>query len=396
MRAALVIAGKDLRQRFRDRSALVLGFLAPLAIAALMSFAFSGADQFHFSMGVVDEDGGPVAEALLEVLESPELREVVTVERIGSSAEARDQVDAGDVATAVLIPVAFSEAVTTVDPDASTRLEVLTNVDFQLDAQVTEAIVDAFLAQVNANRLSVATAVVAGAPLDELDALAALAADERLPEQAVQRPVGAEQLRTISYYAPGMGIFFVLFAVSFAARSFFGEREQGTLERMAVAPMPRTAILVGKALSVLVYAIASLGTMALVTGLVFDADWGHPVAAAVVILAISTSVVALTALVIAVARSDRQADGLASVVIFALALLGGNFIMIAEAPPTMRTLALATPNGWALRAFTDLATTSGGLAHDLDLIAGPVAGILVITALVGAVAAAFSRRVALT
>ena len=35
MPAALIIAGKDLRQRLRDRSAIVLGLIAPLLIAAL-------------------------------------------------------------------------------------------------------------------------------------------------------------------------------------------------------------------------------------------------------------------------------------------------------------------------------------------------------------------------
>ena len=37
MRAAFVIARKDLRQRFRDRSAIVIGVVAPVVIAALMS-----------------------------------------------------------------------------------------------------------------------------------------------------------------------------------------------------------------------------------------------------------------------------------------------------------------------------------------------------------------------
>jgi ABC-2 type transport system permease protein len=393
--AALVIAAKDLRQRFRDRSAIVLGFVAPVAIAALMSFAFSTTENFHFTMGVVDDDGGPVAAALLEVLGTPELQEIVTVEMISSPSDARELVNGGDVATAIVIPAGFSEAATAIQPEAGTELAVLTNVDSELDAQVTRALIDSFVAQVNANRLSVATAIAAGAPISDIEALAAEAAAERLPVQVEQQPVGAEQLSTISYYAPGMGIFFVLFAISFAARSFFGERQQGTLERMAVAPVPRRAILAGKALSVFVYAVASLAMMAVVTGLGFGADWGHPLAAAAIIVAIAASVVALTALVIAIARTDRQADGLSSIAVFTLALLGGNFIFISEAPPAMRTLALATPNGWALRAFTDLATTSGGLTHDLGLIVGPLVGIGVFTGVAAGLAAALSRRVAL-
>ena len=43
LHGAVVIAAKDLRQRFRDRSAIVLGFVAPLLMVALMNAAFSGA-----------------------------------------------------------------------------------------------------------------------------------------------------------------------------------------------------------------------------------------------------------------------------------------------------------------------------------------------------------------
>ena len=35
MNAALVIAAKDLRQRFRDRSAIILGFVAPVLVSLL-------------------------------------------------------------------------------------------------------------------------------------------------------------------------------------------------------------------------------------------------------------------------------------------------------------------------------------------------------------------------
>ena len=46
MRAALHIAAKDLKQRIRDRSAFMLGILAPLGLAFIFSLIlpdFSGA-----------------------------------------------------------------------------------------------------------------------------------------------------------------------------------------------------------------------------------------------------------------------------------------------------------------------------------------------------------------
>jgi ABC-2 type transport system permease protein len=389
VRVALVIAGKDLRQRVRDRSALVLGFVAPLVIAALMSFAFQGTESFHVDLAVVDGDHSELSAAFVEVLESPELSDVLTVKAFAEEAAAAAALDDEDVQAAVVIPPGFAVAATQAgDPMA---MEVLTSVDFTLAGQVARSVTESFVAQVNADRLSVATALAAGAPLDQLAALAADAAQLELPAVAVLRPSGDRPLAPISYFAPGMGIFFVLFAVGFGARGWFIEQRAGTLERMAAAVRP-SQILLGKALSVFVYGIASLTTIAVSTTLLFGADWGGPLPAAALIVAMVTAVVALTALVTLAAHTERQAEGVASIVTFSLALLGGNFIFVSAAPPLLRRLSLFTPNGWALRGFVDLATGERSLAT----VAQPVAAILAFAAVTGLLTALLARRVVAT
>lgn len=383
MRAVLLIAAKDVRQRFRDRSAIVLGFIAPLAIAFLMSSAFGGADDIHVVLGVVDEDGGPVAAALVEVLASPDLAELFTVEDRDRPAAA-EEVDDGDLDAALVIPEGFSDAVT---GGATTELEVLAGVDSPLSAAVTRSVAEAFLTQVQTTRAAVATAIAAGAPVDDLAGLVDRASATP-PVIAVEvRDLGGRELDLLSYYAPGMAIFFALFGIGFTARSWFTEVREGTLDRMAAAPIGRRTVLAGKALSVLVYGTASLGTAAVVTSLAFGAHWGPAPAVAAIILAVVLAVVALTALVIAVARTEQQAEGLAAILTFALALLGGSFIFLGSAPEAMRRAALLTPNGWALRGFTDLST---GAAASTAVT--PVLAILAFTAMVGAVAALAARR----
>jgi ABC-2 type transport system permease protein len=100
------------------------------------------------------------------------------------------------------------------------------------------------------------------------------------------------------------------------------------------------------------------------------------------------AVVCLTALVMGVAHTQRQAEGVASMLVFGLALLGGNFLFVSAAPSIMRRLALLTPNGWAMRAFMDLSTTGGGFGA----IATPVTAILVFSAIVGTAALLLAPR----
>ena len=385
---ALLIAGKDLRLRFRDRSVLMLGFVAPLMIATLMSFAFKGTDSFHVTVVVVDADHSTMGDAVLSVLRSKDLRKVVGVTTATSASRAAVLVKDGTADAGLVIPAGFTEGIGGSSP---VGLRVLTSADRQLAGQVVDSIASSFAAQVDADRLSVATALAAGAPPAGLADLVASAAAGRLPITVAAHPTGSRPLKAISYYAPGMGIFFLFFAIAFTARGWFTKARDGTLQRMAAATSP-TQILMGKAMSVFVYGTASLATMAVVTSLVFHADWGGPLQAAVLIEAMVFSVVCLTALVIVVARTERQAEGLASIIVFGLALSGGNFVFVSSAPPLLRKLALFTPNGWALRGFVDLATGP----HSLAAVWAPVAGMMAFSAVVLVITAGLSRRLVLS
>ena len=385
MPASLLIAAKDLRQRMRDRSAVVIGLLAPLAIAALMSLAFQGATTFHFTMGVVNADNGPVAAQLVRVLHEPGIGRIVTTRDVPTESEAAAEVKSRKLQSAIVLPAGFSASLSGPRPLSITTL---TSVNNALAGSITSSIVSSFTAQLNADRLSVATALASGAPAERAAALGVAASTLSIPTQVAQRPVGARELKPVSYYSPAMAIFFLLFVISFTARSFFVDRGQGMIERMRAAPIRPLEILVGKALSVFVFGLTSLAVVALVTSAAFGAYWGSPLPVAAVCVALVLSVVCLTALVIGLSRTQRQAEGIASAIVFGLALLGGNFVFVSSEPELLRRLSLLTPNGWAMRAFTDLATRGGGF-HTVVV---PVAAILAFTAVVGAAAAGLARR----
>jgi ABC-2 type transport system permease protein len=112
MHPSLSIAAKDLRQKVRDRSAIILSVVAPFTLAFAFSTALPG-DQAAFSATfvVADLDGGPVAQALVDgPLAS--LDEVgITVEELPDEAAARARVEDGSAEAAIVIPAGFSAAV---------------------------------------------------------------------------------------------------------------------------------------------------------------------------------------------------------------------------------------------------------------------------------------------
>ncbi|MGO4340253.1 ABC transporter permease [Pedococcus sp. 2YAF34] len=385
MHPVVAIALKDLRQRLRDRSAWVLGFIAPMAVAGLISVAFGGAQSFHTSVAVVDDDHGAIATGFTQFLRSPDLHDLLTVRTVSSRADAQSKVADGVLGAAFVIPAGFSDAVTA---GSSEPITVLGSVDATVAAQVARSLAESFTAHLEGVQLSVRTAVAAGAPASSVAALAAQASAQPLPEQVQPQTSGARTLTAVSYYAPAMGTFFMFFAIGFGSRGWFLERSGGTLERLSVAPLGIGAVLAGKSLATFVYGAASLGTVAVVSSLLFGADWGPPPVVAALVLALALTLVGLTALVITLARTERQAEGIASILTFGLVLLGGNFVFIGQAPDAVRALARLTPNGWALRAFTDL---SGGAPWTAAL--GPLLAVLAFAVVTSLLAFSLRRRV---
>jgi ABC-2 type transport system permease protein len=124
---------------------------------------------------------------------------------------------------------------------------------------------------------------------------------------------------------------------------------------------------------------------------VFGADWGDPLAVVVLTVTSVLAAIGITAMVVTLARTAEQADGLSALVVFTLALLGGNFVYLPQLPDLLQRLSLLTPNGWALRGYVDLVADGGGLGT----VAAPAAVTAAFGLATGTVALIRARRMVL-
>jgi ABC-2 type transport system permease protein len=353
VRPALRIALKDLRQRLRDRSALIIAFVAPFGIATIISLALGNTGQFHATFAVADDDGGPLARAFVEgALAAPALKDVVTTRMAPSAGDARALVTAGKASAAFVIPAGFTDALRAGRP---ARIAVLKSADSPVSGELAEAIAADF---------------------------------PPAPARLVDGSVGVRNVKQASYFGPSMAIFVLFFVVEFGAIGILAERRTGTLARLLAAPISRESIVVGKAISTFALGAFSLGTMTIATSVLLGASWGDPIAVAALAGSVVLAAMGITALTATFASSEQSASAFSSMVSMGLAMLGGNFVPVAQAPELMRTIALATPNGLALRGFTDLVADGGGVESVLPY----VAGILAFALVTGTLAVGRARR----
>lgn len=371
MRKILVITGKDLRQRLRDKTAYIVGLAAPLLLATLINLAFGGSNTvFHATYAVVDQDHGALAHAFVhDVLGSKDLRRAVTTRIVSDPRAAEALARQGKISAAFILPAGFSDQ----SRENPVDLEVIRSDDINrlIGADVAVSIAQSFTARLQAVRLSIETVLEASTssrrPFDAA-AVPARAQAQAAPIDELEHTAYRSDVPAGSTFAPGMGIFFLYYVVGFGAMSMMAERREGTLARLLAAPVPSRSVLVAKALGAFVLGLASLSTLAISSSILLDARWGDLVSATVLIVVTVFAVTGVAAMVLALARTEAQVRLSFSLVTFVFALLGGNFINLANAPDFLQRLSLLTPNGWALRAFGDLGSEGGGIGSVLPAV----------------------------
>jgi ABC-2 type transport system permease protein len=354
VRAAWLICLKDLRSRLRDRSALLIGIMVPLALAFIFNVIFSGVsgDSGVIGLGVVDADHGSASQAFTQqVLPAVNRSGLITIRTETSTARARTLAANGTLDAVIVIPAGFSARVEAGQPAS---MQVIGNVDASIAAEVARSIAEAYAAELNRVRLSVATVLAGPGGSGSTQALAAQAAATATPVAVSDVSAQTKELDTKSFFAAGMAVFFLFFTVQFGVTSLLEERNEGTLARLLAAPISQASILGGKLLTSFLLGVISMAVLVVATTLLFGANWGNPLGVAVLIVAAIGAAMGIMSLIATVARNAEQAANWQSVAAVVLGLLGGTFFPVSQAPGVLSALTFAAPQAWFLRGLGDL------------------------------------------
>lgn len=363
-RAARLIAANDLRRRVRDRSLLIQGIVAPIALGLIVGISFSGGASFSTTIGVVDDAGSsPVAAAIVRSLVSG----AATGGSDGDGAsltfveldpgDARSAVTDGDVDAALVLRATPENNLAGDEP---VRIDVIGSADSALSQSIATSVADSVAAHLRTTAIAAGTLVALQSSTPE-EAARIYAAAQRLDSALTVEPADvSSSFSIISYFAPAMAMLFLFFTIGSGARSVITERREGTLARVRAAPISDASVLIGKTLGVFVLGVLSLATVWAVTALGFGVDWGDPLGVAAVLLGVVVAISGISLFVSGIARTENQADALTTIVALALAVLGGSFFF--GATGAVSTLKRFTPNGQALNALTELSAGEAGLA----------------------------------
>jgi len=367
----------------RDRGALLLSFVLPVAFFSIFAVIFGGRGDTtpRIPVVVVDQDGSAASAQLVEGLRRESLqvrtrpgrgREEAGADYTAQSAEAA--VRSGEAPVAIVIPRGFGEHLAS-PGGGGEGIQLLRDPGDPVGPQVVAGLLE-----------KVAMTSLPDSMIERGSALLEEQMGGFTPEQRRRLDDGLRALRErrargsaglgdvggmlvsvatrdvvgtgkrhpmVSFYAAAIGVMFLLFTASGAGGSLLDEVESGTLDRVLGSRVTMGALLGGKLLYCTALAFVQLVVMFLWAWAVFGLDlFPHLGGFAVMGLSTGFAVGAFGMLIASVCRTRAQLGALSTLVVLVMSSIGGSMFPRFLMPDLMQKAGLLTLNAWAIDGFT--------------------------------------------
>ena len=377
----------------RDRAALALSFILPIAFFSIFAVIFGGQHDStsRISVILVDEDRsrasldlvrGLQREGSLAIRTRPSSRSKSAApmpEYTAATAEAA--VQAGDAPVALIIPHGFGDNPISFGGDQGGAMIQLLNdpsdkIAPQMVAGLLQKVGMTSKPEVMAEKgMKYTDQFIGGFTPEQRKRMNGYLEQLQQPENqqaaagtspaqagsgggpiAVHtRAVVGENKRNpmISFYAAAVGVMFLLFTASGSAGALLDEAESGTLDRVLSSRVTMTMLLAGKLTFNTLLAFTQLVVMFLWATAVFKLDlFTHIPGFVVMGLCTAFAVAAFGMLLASICRTRAQLGALSTLLILTMSAVGGSMFPRFLMPEAMQKAGLWTINAWAIDGFT--------------------------------------------
>jgi ABC-2 type transport system permease protein len=306
------------REFLRDRLAMFLVLLLPVAFAVFFGLIFSGGGGFTLQLGVVDEDGGPAGAQFLASLETAEAEKMLGLHS-GTRAEMLEALNKGEVSVVVVLPQDLTTAVGAGEP---ATVEVWYDPARSMSAGVGLGLVRTLLNEYNL----------------------ALSSSPRLLVME-ERSVQTHPLRAIDFHVPGLlGISLLWLGLFGTALPLVQQREGQVLRRLSVTPLTPAALLAAQVAWRVTVALLQAALFLLVGyigfGVTVAGNWLLLVGAVTLGALVFIS---LGYLLAGLASSAEGVSAIAQIVNFPMMMLSGSLFAVESLPAFFKPVVAMMP-----------------------------------------------------
>lgn len=398
----LTIARRDLYTTFTDRNLILIMIATPLLLSTIIGLAFGGGGSREIKLAIVNFDQGTMqqgemlnlGEQFVSIFQNigdestsisagidnsltcplnteddnnPDTTQDeifslnMNVTELDNADTARQAVERGEYAAALIIPENFSEqmipqfGITNIlsgnlFESQQAELELYGNSGDAITAGIINSILEGITNRMIAGNIIVQSTIetlianpdrfsaLQETSMEDFDAFACAFDGSITSIRLDQQPLNEVQeasafVQIVVTIGSAQATFFALFTASASILYIYEEKKQGTFDRLVVAPIPRWYVLAGTLLGTIITIIFQM--MLLMIGLIAIASivegqltliWGTNVFhLALVILGLALSVSGVGVLIAGLANNAQQAQIFSPIVNILLAFFGGAF-----------------------------------------------------------------------
>ena len=349
MRNIFTIGHNDLRLFLKRKSAFIWLFFIPLAFVYFMGFANGGGN----------DPANRKPAVLIENLDTNFLGRILLDELSAQNMSLLDPTNRATAARIIRIPADFSAKILW---HQQSKVQFLKrNSSDEANAAIIQLRLLRALIAMNGHILEVSTGSNSNAPLTEAALRGVMATPNPVTLKASfagRQPVPAG----FNFSLPGNLVMYVMMnLLIFGGTTLASERNHGVIKRMLTSPIQRLEIVLGKIYGLLLLGLVQITFFLLLGKFLFHVNLGANLPGVLVILmAFAWVAASLGVLVGSLLAAADRVSGICVLVSLLLASLGGCWWPLELASPTLRTVALFTPTGWALKALNQLISFGSG------------------------------------
>ena len=397
MQTIISIAIKDLTLSLQNHAQTAVSVVMPIVLMWIIGSAMTSG-EVTLNVDVVNDDTGTLGQSLVQQVESDSFRTCVygtdTIDGCGIDPDTAAQdvlterLEQGDTAAAVLIPADFSAQlqageVPTLTYRSNNDLNAPTAVSQAVNTAMSRVASSVIVADVGRDLLTTVEGDDNNLVFEALYQQAE--ASWTAPPILIQEKTVNEKSEVgtgVGQSVPGMAAMFVLISMLNGASVLVIERQTGTLQRLFSLPVPKYQIVLGKMVGPILYGLVQF-TILIVVGQAMGVEWGNQwLAIAVLVLMYVLCTGALGFALATFVRSEAQASGIAMLMAFTLAPLGGAWWPLEIVPDFMVTLGHISPIAWLMDAFKELIWFNGDLISILPEI-GVLGAMTIVLTMIG-------------
>ncbi|HEX9976686.1 MAG TPA: ABC transporter permease [Dehalococcoidales bacterium] len=375
------IALKDLRLFLTDRLALFFFILFPFLFVIVFNFMLQGIGsqdprlELHL---VTQEVAGGLSHQIISAMETKDEGQLKPGEPLiiwdNDYNEARQAVEAKKLAGFLAFPADFTQGVMM---GYGTKLEVVVDPAETYIRAALNGLASAIASQIGSQQLATNAAVSLlveekltsgdmsslGGEIQKLLTASPAATSPPLITSETEKMGEVEAWNPANYVIPGYLVMFTFFAAAQSASIIVRERQNNTLERLLSSSVRREILLAGMFTGTMAKGLIQIAIFWLAGLLIFRIDLGLSPAAVIILSILMVIMSAAFSIMLAtLAKTQRSADALGTLLSLVLAPLGGCWWPLFITPQWMQFIAKITPHGWANTGFNELMVFGGNFS----------------------------------